>query len=98
MSTRRSPLSYVALGVLWLYRNAISPWFAPRCRYYPSCSTYAVEAVKEWGGLRGSWLAIKRVFRCNPWSLGGIDDVPRRSTESAPAVPVKEIDGLSRVS
>ena len=68
----------VLLGLLWFYRNAISPWMAPRCRYYPSCSTYAVQAVQTHGAVRGSWLAVKRLLRCNPWSLGGVDDVPPR--------------------
>lgn len=50
----------------------------PRCRYYPSCSTYAVGALRTHGPLRGSWLAARRVLRCHPWSPGGIDHVPPR--------------------
>jgi putative membrane protein insertion efficiency factor len=57
------------------YRKLISPLIAPRCRYYPTCSTYAVEALRSYGPLRGSILAAWRVMRCNPFSDGGFDDV-----------------------
>ena len=60
---------------LHLYRRVISPLFGARCRYYPSCSAYAVEAVREFGVIRGSVLAAWRVVRCNPWSHGGFDHV-----------------------
>lgn len=58
------------------YQLIVSPWFAPRCRYYPSCSTYAITALRTHGAIRGTGLAIWRVLRCNPWSLGGVDHVP----------------------
>jgi putative membrane protein insertion efficiency factor len=57
------------------YRTLISPFIAPRCRYYPSCSTYAVDALREYGPVRGSILAAWRVMRCNPFSDGGFDYV-----------------------
>jgi uncharacterized protein len=60
---------------LHLYRRVISPALPQRCRYYPSCSAYAVGAVREFGVLRGSVLAVWRVLRCNPLSRGGIDHV-----------------------
>lgn len=60
---------------LHLYRRVMSPLLGNRCRYYPSCSQYAVEAVRELGVLRGSVLAVWRVLRCNPWSRGGFDHV-----------------------
>ncbi|MBR4399902.1 MAG: membrane protein insertion efficiency factor YidD [Aeriscardovia sp.] len=60
------------------YRRFISPLSGPKCKYYPSCSMYAIIAVKRFGAARGLLLALFRVLRCNPWSLGGIDDVPRR--------------------
>ena len=60
---------------LHLYRRVMSPLLGPRCRYYPSCSAYAVEAVREYGMIRGSVLAAWRVVRCNPWSHGGFDHV-----------------------
>lgn len=58
------------------YQYAISPFLGRSCRYHPSCSEYAVEAVEKYGALKGSWLAIKRVGRCHPWHPGGYDPVP----------------------
>ena len=57
------------------YQRVISPLIAPRCKYYPTCSNYAVEAVQTYGVLRGSVLAAWRLLRCNPWSDGGFDHV-----------------------
>lgn len=59
-----------------LYRLLISPWLGPRCRFHPSCSQYALEALQLHGSLRGSWLTLRRVARCHPWHPGGIDHVP----------------------
>jgi uncharacterized protein len=64
-----------ALAPVRFYRRTISPLLAPRCRYHPSCSGYAVEAVESYGILRGGILAVWRLLRCNPWSLGGYDPV-----------------------
>ena len=64
------------LGLLWVYQRVVSPWSAPSCRYYPSCSSYAVIAVARHGAVRGSWLAVRRLMRCHPWAAGGVDDVP----------------------
>jgi putative membrane protein insertion efficiency factor len=58
------------------YQLAISPFLGPRCRFYPSCSHYAIEAIETHGSLRGSWLTIKRISRCHPWHEGGFDPVP----------------------
>jgi putative membrane protein insertion efficiency factor len=58
-----------------LYQRLISPLLGPRCRYHPTCSAYAVDAIRSFGILRGLVLAAWRVVRCNPWSLGGIDRV-----------------------
>jgi uncharacterized protein len=60
------------------YRRLISPLLGPRCRYYPSCSTYALAAVRELGIVRGSIVAAWRVVRCNPWSPGGFDELADR--------------------
>lgn len=65
----------VFLAPLHLYKRVISPLLAPRCRYYPSCSSYAVEAVREYGIVRGAVLAGWRILRCNPLSDGGFDHV-----------------------
>ena len=64
------------IGVVRLYRLTISPVLAPSCRYWPSCSEYAIEALRIHGAGRGSWLTAKRLCRCHPWSAGGVDDVP----------------------
>ncbi|MDR1647766.1 MAG: membrane protein insertion efficiency factor YidD [Zoogloeaceae bacterium] len=58
------------------YRYAISPLLGRNCRFYPSCSEYAQEAVQKYGLLRGGWLALKRLGRCHPWHPGGMDPVP----------------------
>ena len=58
------------------YQLAISPLFGPRCRFYPSCSHYALEAVTRHGALKGSWLAARRLARCHPFHPGGYDPVP----------------------
>jgi putative membrane protein insertion efficiency factor len=71
-------LREVFLAPLHLYRWLISPNLKPRCRYYPSCSTYAVEAVRELGIFRGTIVASWRVVRCNPWSQGGVDELADR--------------------
>lgn len=66
------------LGLLWLYRRIISPTYGDVCRYYPSCSAYAVGAVQQHGAVIGIFRSVWRIVRCNPWSAGGIDDVPLR--------------------
>ena len=63
--------------VLRLYRAVISPLYGDVCRYYPSCSSYALQAVQRYGVVRGSWMGIRRIARCHPWALGGVDDVPQ---------------------
>jgi putative membrane protein insertion efficiency factor len=64
------------LALLWLYQRFISPALGPACRYYPSCSHYAVEAIRMRGPLAGPLLAVRRLLRCHPWAEGGIDPVP----------------------
>lgn len=66
---------WIVLLPIELYRRIVSPMIAPRCRYYPTCSSYAVEAVRSFGPIRGTILACWRVLRCNPFSDGGFDAV-----------------------
>jgi putative membrane protein insertion efficiency factor len=66
----------IALLLIKFYQNAISPYIPPACRFYPTCSSYAYEAVIKYGVLRGSFLAVKRLLRCHPFCPGGYDPVP----------------------
>lgn len=72
-------MRWVLIWLLRAYRFAISPLYGDVCRYYPTCSAYALEAVTVHGSLRGSWLAVRRVGRCHPWADGGLDPVPPRT-------------------
>ena len=72
-------LSAILIAPIRLYQRLISPAIAPRCRYYPTCSNYAVEAIRELGPVRGTILAGWRVLRCNPWSHGGVDELSDRT-------------------
>jgi hypothetical protein len=58
------------------YQLIVSPWLGPRCRFYPSCSNFALEAIEVHGMLRGGWLSLRRIGRCHPWHPGGFDPVP----------------------
>ena len=71
-------MKYVLIGLLRAYRFAISPLYGQVCRYHPSCSAYALEAVTVHGSIKGSWLAVRRIARCNPWARGGYDPVPAK--------------------
>lgn len=64
------------IAVLSIYRAVISPLYGDVCKYYPSCSRYAYEAIQQHGMIQGVWLGSKRLARCHPWAVGGIDDVP----------------------
>jgi uncharacterized protein len=76
VSSGRGPIARVLLAVIGFYRNAISPCLPPSCRYTPSCSAYAAEAIQLHGAGRGSWLALRRLLRCHPFHRGGHDPVP----------------------
>ena len=70
-----SAMRTLATAPVRLYQRAISPAIPARCKYHPSCSEYAIQAVRRYGLLRGAVLAVWRILRCNPWSHGGVDFV-----------------------
>jgi uncharacterized protein len=69
-------LALPLIGLLHIYKYAISPMLGRSCRFHPSCSEYAIEALERHGPAKGLWLAIRRVGRCHPWHPGGYDPVP----------------------
>ncbi len=86
--TRRpGPVARVLLVPINFYRRWISPVLPPTCRFEPSCSAYAVEALTTHGALRGSWLTIHRLARCAPWGRAGYDPVPPRRTGPTNTAP-----------
>ena len=68
----------LAITLVQFYQYLISPLLGPRCRFHPSCSHYAIEALEKHGLLRGLWLSLRRLLRCQPWPPGGYDPVPPR--------------------
>jgi putative membrane protein insertion efficiency factor len=85
------------IGAVRAYQLLVSPLLGPTCRYYPSCSAYAVEALRTHGAARGSWLAVRRLLRCHPWSPGGVDHVPPARRRSDLPTP-RPFDGPSTTS
>jgi uncharacterized protein len=93
---RPGPIARLLIAPIRFYQRFITPYTPASCRYYPTCSAYAVTALREHGALRGSWLTLRRLGRCNPWSAGGIDRVPPRrerhrhveSSDCGPAITV----------
>jgi putative membrane protein insertion efficiency factor len=92
------------LRLIAFYSRAISPALPPRCRFYPTCSAYAAEAIARHGAARGSWLALRRLGKCAPWHPGGVDLVPEprrhagtveggHSSSTAAALPASSADG-----
>ncbi|MEL6586104.1 MAG: membrane protein insertion efficiency factor YidD [Pseudomonadota bacterium] len=71
-----TPLARLFALPVHAYRAVFSPWVGHNCRYQPTCSVYALEALQKHGGLKGGWLAIRRIFRCHPLGGSGIDNVP----------------------
>ena len=71
-----NPVKHVLIALLKVYRLVVSPLYGNVCRYYPSCSAYALRAVEVHGAVRGTWLAGRRLLRCHPWTPGGYDPVP----------------------
>ncbi|TCO72592.1 membrane protein insertion efficiency factor YidD [Chromatocurvus halotolerans] len=69
-------MKQVLIFIIKLYKWCVSPFVGHHCRFYPTCSTYACEAIATHGSLRGSWLALRRLLKCHPWHEGGVDPVP----------------------
>ncbi|HZK19287.1 MAG TPA: membrane protein insertion efficiency factor YidD [Treponemataceae bacterium] len=76
VSKKHKKKSLLLCKMIRLYQISISPLFLPSCRFYPTCSNYALEAIKKYGSLKGTWLTVKRILRCNPFCNGGYDPVP----------------------
>jgi putative membrane protein insertion efficiency factor len=88
------PIRSLLLGLIWVYRHTISPILPPTCRYHPSCSAYGFEALQVHGAAKGTLLTGWRVLRCNPFTPGGLDPVPRRGAWRPDIHP----DGTPRVT
>ncbi len=73
-----TPLAFLLSLPVRAYRLLLSPWIGRSCRYDPTCSAYALEALRVHGGLKGGWFAMRRILRCHPWGGMGVDDVPPR--------------------
>ena len=93
-AARRGPVARALLATIGFYSRAISPALPPRCRFAPTCSAYAAEAVAVHGAARGSWLALLRLLTCAPWHPGGYDPVPPRRERS----PIPGTGGDARTS
>lgn len=76
-------LAWPLLVLVWIYRLAISPWLGNNCRFEPTCSKYALEALRQHGAFRGTWLAARRIARCHPWGGSGYDPVPDDEKDDA---------------
>ncbi|GAA0306308.1 membrane protein insertion efficiency factor YidD [Psychrosphaera haliotis] len=77
MEKNRAPLRTILKKIVRGYQILISPWFPAKCRFYPSCSEYTIEALDTHGSAKGSWLSVKRILKCHPFSDGGFDPVPK---------------------
>jgi putative membrane protein insertion efficiency factor len=79
-------MKWLLLKLIRFYQRAISPGLPAACRYQPSCSHYAYEAIERYGAMRGSWMAVGRLARCVPWRSGGYDPVPERKKDPQSAM------------
>lgn len=76
MAENKSILRQIVIIPIKFYRYFISPMLGPRCRFYPSCSSYACDSIEQFGVIKGCYLALFRLLRCHPWAKGGYDPVP----------------------
>ncbi|MFM1806876.1 MAG: hypothetical protein RL212_1135 [Pseudomonadota bacterium] len=74
-------ISKLLQGLVKLYQITLSPYWGAQCRFYPTCSCYALEALKQHGAMRGGFLSLWRLFRCHPWAKGGVDPVPEKKAK-----------------
>lgn len=96
MSVRARGAARIAVFVIELYRAYVSPLRLPTCRFTPTCSQYAVDALTEYGFFRGSWLSAVRLAKCGPWHRGGWDPIPeRRRHDPDPAATATHDDARS---
>jgi len=70
-------MKHFLVALVLIYQKTLSRWNPARCRFYPSCSDYTIEAVQKHGVVYGLWLSLRRIFRCHPWNGGGVDPVPQ---------------------
>jgi uncharacterized protein len=82
MEKNRSTMRTILKKLIRGYQIAISPWFPAKCRFHPTCSHYAIEAIETHGSAKGAWLSLKRILKCHPFSEGGFDPVPPESTSN----------------
>ena len=79
---RRNPVALALWALIRSYQYLVSPWLGPSCRFTPTCSEYALQAIDKHGVLHGGWLALRRLLRCHPWGGSGYDPVPEPSDRS----------------
>ncbi len=84
MSAARRWLAAPFIGLVRLYQLTLSPWLGMNCRFQPTCSAYAIEALESHGLLKGGWLALRRIARCHPWGGSGYDPVPVSEDDKDP--------------
>ena len=82
MASSLSPGSRLLIALIRVYQRAISPLLGPHCRFHPTCSQYGIEALRRFGVVKGSWLALKRVLKCHPLNPGGDDPVPPKPDDN----------------
>lgn len=89
-----SPLAHIFKGLVKVYQWTLSPVMGSSCRFHPTCSAYAAEAIERHGALKGGWLALRRISRCHPWNEGGIDPVPGSQDNGKNTQPPKRKLGI----
>ena len=72
----------ILISIIKIYRSVVSPYLTPSCRYLPTCSQYAIDAIKTWGPIKGTWLGIKRISKCHPFGGHGYDPVPKKKKKN----------------